>query len=72
MHLSGVYFSVKGPASYDLGSTRYEDDIIADFFGPSYVKEYRGKHMVDFVIVYGISPCVLTQVCHFRACVNIL
>ena len=43
----GVYFSTLGPASYDLGSPEYEENIIIDCFGAERLEEYRGKHKLD-------------------------
>ena len=42
-----MYFSTLGPASYDLGSEQYEDNIITDCFGKERLEEYRGKHKLD-------------------------
>ena len=43
----GVYFSTLGPASYDLGSPEYEENIIIDCFGAERLEEYHGKHKLD-------------------------
>ena len=43
----GVYFSTLGPASYDLGTSKYEENIIVDCFGRERLEEYRGKHKLD-------------------------
>eukprot|EP00615_Pteridomonas_danica_P012257 CAMPEP_0114369408 /NCGR_PEP_ID=MMETSP0101-20121206/31646_1 /TAXON_ID=38822 ORGANISM="Pteridomonas danica, Strain PT" /NCGR_SAMPLE_ID=MMETSP0101 /ASSEMBLY_ACC=CAM_ASM_000211 /LENGTH=583 /DNA_ID=CAMNT_0001520239 /DNA_START=2429 /DNA_END=4180 /DNA_ORIENTATION=- len=56
----GVYFSTKGPASYGLGTPDYEINIIIDCFGDSRLEEYRGKHLLDLVIVYGAHPQMLS------------
>ena len=42
-----VYFSTLGPASYDLGTSKYEENIIVDCFGRERLEEYRGKHKLD-------------------------
>jgi len=57
----GVYFSTLGPASYDLGSPEYEENIIIDCFGIEKLEEMRGKHQVDVCMVYGIDPLILDQ-----------
>ena len=36
-----------GPASYDLGTSTYEENIIVDCFGRERLEEYRGKHKLD-------------------------
>jgi hypothetical protein len=56
----GVYFSTKGPASYGLGTPEYETNIIIDCFGESRLDEYRGKHKLDMLIVYGAHPQTLS------------
>jgi hypothetical protein len=58
----GVYVSTQGPASYDLGSDEYEDNIIKDCFGVERIDEYRGKGKLDVIIVYGCAPDILQQV----------
>lgn len=57
----GVYFSVKGPFSYGMGSNEYEENIIADCFGASRLDEYRGMHKLDVVFAYGMEVSALTQ-----------
>ena len=57
-----MFGSVYGPSSYELGSAGYEDNIITDCFGASRLEEYRGKHMLDVLLVYGAEEAVLTQV----------
>jgi hypothetical protein len=57
----GVYFSTLGPASYDLGSPEYEDNIISDCFGKERLEEYRGQRKLDVCLVYGVEPSVLQQ-----------
>jgi len=57
----GVYFSTRGPLSYDLGKPEYETNIIKDCFGIERVDEYLGKGKLDGVIVYGCEPNVLVQ-----------
>jgi hypothetical protein len=49
------------PASYDLGSQRYELKLIVDCFGEERLEEYRGKGMLDLCLVYGAEPRILTQ-----------
>jgi hypothetical protein len=56
----GVYFSTKGPCSYGLGTLDYETNIIVDCFGESRLEEYRGKSMLDLVIIYGAQPQILS------------
>ena len=53
--------STLSPASYELGSEKYEENIIVDCFGKERLEEYRGKHKLDLVLVYGIEPGVLQQ-----------
>jgi hypothetical protein len=36
-----------GPASYDLGTSKYEENIIVDCFGMERLREYRRKHKLD-------------------------
>ena len=50
-----------GPASYDLGTSKYEENIIVDCFGKERLEEYRGKHKLDLFLVYGIEPATLQQ-----------
>jgi hypothetical protein len=57
----GVTFANLGPASYDLGSPEYEDNIISDCFGKERLEEYRGQHKLDVCLVYGMEPSVLQQ-----------
>ena len=57
----GVYFSTMGPASYGLGTGEYESNIIVDCFGASRLDEYRGKHKLDLLFVYGAEPRALNQ-----------
>ena len=56
-----MYFSTLGPASYDLGSEQYEDNIITDCFGKERLEEYRGKRKLDVCLVYAAEPRVLQQ-----------
>jgi hypothetical protein len=35
------------PASYDLGSEKYEENAIIDCFGRERLEEYRGKGKLD-------------------------
>jgi hypothetical protein len=57
----GMYFSTLGPSSYDLGSPQYEENIIIDCFGKERLEEYRGKHKLDVVFIYGINPKCVEQ-----------
>eukprot|EP00615_Pteridomonas_danica_P015702 CAMPEP_0114385760 /NCGR_PEP_ID=MMETSP0102-20121206/6214_1 /TAXON_ID=38822 ORGANISM="Pteridomonas danica, Strain PT" /NCGR_SAMPLE_ID=MMETSP0102 /ASSEMBLY_ACC=CAM_ASM_000212 /LENGTH=805 /DNA_ID=CAMNT_0001542449 /DNA_START=666 /DNA_END=3083 /DNA_ORIENTATION=+ len=57
----GVYFSTLGPSSYELGSPEYEDNIIIDCFGKERLEEYKGKHKLDVVFIYGINPKIIEQ-----------
>jgi hypothetical protein len=57
----GVYFSTLGPSSYELGSPEYEENIIIDCFGKERLEEYRGKHKLDVVFVYGVNPKCIEQ-----------
>ena len=56
----GVYFSMKGPAAYDMGSPDYETNIIEDCFGAGRLEEYRSKHKLDVCIIYGTEPWALS------------
>jgi hypothetical protein len=58
----GVYVSTQGPASYGLGSDRYELNIIKDCFGVERVSEYEGKGKLDVIIVYGCDLSVVETV----------
>jgi len=57
----GVYFSTFGPASYGLGTSNYELNIIKDCFGVERVNEYLGKGKLDALIVYGCEADILLQ-----------
>jgi hypothetical protein len=57
----GVYFSTLGPAAFELGTMRYEENIIVDCFGVERLHEYKGKQLLDLCLVYGAEPTVLTQ-----------
>jgi hypothetical protein len=57
----GVYFSLKSPLSYGLGTPQYEENIIKDCFGVERVQEYLGKGKLDVLVVYGCEANVLTQ-----------
>jgi hypothetical protein len=57
----GVYFSTKGPASYKLGSSKYEFNIIRDCFGLHRLTEFMGLGKLNAVIVYGCSHHILQQ-----------
>eukprot|EP00615_Pteridomonas_danica_P012831 CAMPEP_0114340744 /NCGR_PEP_ID=MMETSP0101-20121206/8577_1 /TAXON_ID=38822 ORGANISM="Pteridomonas danica, Strain PT" /NCGR_SAMPLE_ID=MMETSP0101 /ASSEMBLY_ACC=CAM_ASM_000211 /LENGTH=313 /DNA_ID=CAMNT_0001474101 /DNA_START=2348 /DNA_END=3289 /DNA_ORIENTATION=- len=57
----GVYFSTRGPLSYDLGTKKYEENIIKDCFGIERLDEYLGKGNLDAVIIYGCEPSLLIQ-----------
>ena len=57
----GVYFSTLGPSSYELGSEKYEENIIIDCFGKERLEEYRGKHKLDLMFVYGVNPRIVEQ-----------
>jgi len=69
-NLSGVIFTTKGPASFGLGSERYEKNVIVALKGASRINDYRGKHKLDVCIVYAVEPRVLQPVMgeseHFR------
>jgi hypothetical protein len=58
----GVYVSTLGPASYGLGSSDYEVNIIKDCFGVERLSEYVGKGKLDVVLIYGCEGAVLQQV----------
>jgi hypothetical protein len=57
----GMYFSTLGPSSYELGSPKYEENIIIDCFGKERLEEYRGKHKLDVVFIYGVNPKCIEQ-----------
>ena len=57
----GVYFSTLGPSSYNLGADNYEENIIVDCFGEERLEEYRGKHKLDLLFVYGVNPSIVEQ-----------
>jgi hypothetical protein len=57
----GVYFSTLGPASYDLGGSKYEENIIRDCFGVHRIPEYKGQGKLNALIVYGVCPLILQQ-----------
>jgi t-SNARE complex subunit (syntaxin) len=54
--------STQGPASYGLGTSAYEENIIKDCFGAERINEYKGKGNLDVIIVYGCTGSVLEQV----------
>ena len=56
-----MYFSTLGPSSYNLGSRDYEDNIIIDCFGKERLEEYKGKHKLDVLFVYGVNPKCVEQ-----------
>jgi len=58
----GVYFSTLGPASFGIGTPKYEENIIRTCFGVHRMKEYKGLDKLDAVIVYGCCPFALYQV----------
>jgi len=58
----GVYFSMLGPCAYKFGTDLYEAKLIASCFGSSRVDEYKGKHKLDCVLVYGVDPLILSDV----------
>jgi hypothetical protein len=58
----GVYFSTKGPASFELGTEDYEINIIKDFYGVDRISEFKGRGLFDTVFVYGFNPLVLEHV----------
>jgi len=47
--------------SYELGDPAYEENIIVDCFGKERLEEYRGKHKLDVMFVYGAHPNILEQ-----------
>eukprot|EP00615_Pteridomonas_danica_P010389 CAMPEP_0114337278 /NCGR_PEP_ID=MMETSP0101-20121206/6261_1 /TAXON_ID=38822 ORGANISM="Pteridomonas danica, Strain PT" /NCGR_SAMPLE_ID=MMETSP0101 /ASSEMBLY_ACC=CAM_ASM_000211 /LENGTH=641 /DNA_ID=CAMNT_0001469469 /DNA_START=3319 /DNA_END=5245 /DNA_ORIENTATION=- len=57
----GVYFSLRSPLSYHLGTKYYESNIIKDCFGVERVNEYLGKGKLDALIVYGCEADMLVQ-----------
>jgi hypothetical protein len=58
----GVYFSTQGPASYGIGSDRYELNIIKDCFGVDRVYEFENQGKLDVVIVYGCDSTLIDEV----------
>jgi hypothetical protein len=56
-----VYFSAHGPATFEVGTKDYEDNLIANCFGPHRLEEYRGSGLLDLCLVYGMVPTVLSQ-----------
>jgi hypothetical protein len=57
----GIHFNTLSPASYDVGSNRYEENIIVNQFGEDHLQEYKGKHMLDVCLVYGVDPLIIEQ-----------
>jgi len=57
----GIYFSALSPASYDVGSYEYEDNLILDMLGHDGLVDSQGAHKVDVCIVYAAEPRVLRQ-----------
>jgi len=58
----GVYVTTQGPASYGIGSDRYELNIIKDCFGVDRLYEYENQGKLDVVIVYGCNPNMIHPV----------
>jgi hypothetical protein len=72
----GVYVSTQGPALYGLGTSEYEVNIIKDCFGVERINEYKGKGLLDVILVYGCAGAVLEQVKFYNVvgpclCLNI-
>mmetsp|Transcript_35434 Transcript_35434/g.45697 ORF Transcript_35434/g.45697 Transcript_35434/m.45697 type:complete len:230 (+) Transcript_35434:946-1635(+) len=57
----GVYFSTLGPASYGLGTNKYEENIIIDCFGKERLEEYQGQGKLEVCLVYGVDPLIVEQ-----------
>jgi len=58
---SGIHFTALSPASYDVGSYEYEDNLILDMLGHDGLVESQGAHKFDVCIVYAAEPRVLRQ-----------
>ena len=57
----GIAFSLLGPAALWLGQPSYEANVLASCFGDDKVEVFRGKHLADLVVVYGINPSVISS-----------
>jgi hypothetical protein len=57
----GVYFTALSPASYDVGTSEYEDHLILGMLGPGDLADSHGAHKFDVCIVYAAEPRVLRQ-----------
>ena len=68
----GVCFSALSPASYDLGCSEYEANLIADLEGPDKVDEMSGAHKFDLCFVYAAEPRMLRRACEGRDTVKII
>jgi hypothetical protein len=55
----GVYFCHLSPASFGLGTTEYEKNLIVSHYGVSKLKQYRERHMFDVCFVYAAEPRTL-------------
>ena len=57
----GVYFTALSPASYDVGTSEYEDHLILGMLGPGDLADSHGAHKFDVCIVYAAEPRMLRQ-----------
>jgi hypothetical protein len=57
----GVYLSTRSPASYGLGTSTLEENMIVDCFGKERLEEYRGKHKLDVCFVVEFRADLLSQ-----------
>ena len=58
---SGIYFTALSPASYDVGSFEYEDNLILDMLGPDSLMDSHRAHKFDVCIAYAAEPRVMRQ-----------
>ena len=57
----GVCFSLLSPASYDVGCSEYEANLISDLAGPDQVDGMSGAHKFDTCFVYAAEPRMLRR-----------
>jgi len=57
----GIYFTTSSPASYDVGCSDYESNLIVDMLDPEDVVELRSNHKFDVCFVYAAEPRVLRK-----------
>ena len=57
----GVVFTLLSPASFDVGSFEYEENLILSCLGADNLEEFREQHKLDLCVVYGAEPRALRR-----------